>query len=134
MERDPARRDTPQRKLIRTILQGCCDHPTAETVFERARAVNPSIGFGTVYRNLAVLSEDGEILHLPIPGGADRYDGTVSDHGHYFCHRCGAFGDVPTEAVGDGIAPAGFHVDGLLLILSGLCDECARNTEKAEAM
>ena len=129
MEKDLARRDTPQRKLIRTILRECCDHPTAETVFERARAVNPSIGFGTVYRNLAVLSEDGEILHLPIPGGADRYDGTVSDHGHYFCHRCGAFGDVPTDAAHACLAPTGFRVDGLLLIVSGLCEDCVRGDD-----
>ena len=129
MEKDFVRRDTPQRKLIRTILQGCCDHPTAETIFARARTVNPNIGFGTVYRNLAVLSEDGEILHLPIPGGADRYDGTVADHGHYFCHRCGTFGDLPTDTVADRLAPAGFRADGLLLIVSGLCGSCAREEE-----
>ena len=129
MEKANTRRDTPQRKLVRTILRECCDHPTAETVFARARAVNPSIGFGTVYRNLAVLSQEGEILHLPIPGGADRYDGTVADHGHYFCHRCGAFGDVPTGTAAERLAPDGFRVEGLLLIVSGLCDACARGED-----
>ena len=120
------RRDTPQRKLIRTILRDCCDHPTAETVYARARTVNPGIGFGTVYRNLAVLAEDGEILHLPIPGGADRYDGTVADHGHYFCHRCGQFGDLATDEMAARLAPEGFAVDGLLLILDGVCADCRR--------
>ena len=125
------RRDTPQRKLIRNILQSCCDHPTAETVFARARTVKPSIGFGTVYRNLSVLAQDGEILHLPIPGGADRYDGTVADHGHYFCRICGAFGDIVTEEMADRLAPRGFAVDGLLLIIDGRCADCVEKEKKS---
>lgn len=129
MGRENTRRDTPQRKLIRAILRGCCDHPTAETVYARARAENPSIGFGTVYRNLAVLADDGEILRLPTPGGADRFDGTVADHGHYFCHSCGEFGDIPTDAVASRLAPDGFSVDGLLLIATGRCAAC-REKEK----
>ena len=127
MGKNAPRRDTPQRKLIRTILQSCTDHPTAETVYRRACTVHPSIGFGTVYRNLSVLAEDGEILHLPIPGGADRYDGTVADHGHYFCRICGAFGDIATERMADRLAPAGFAVDGLLLIVDGRCADCVKN-------
>ena len=124
MGRENTRRDTPQRKLIRTILKGCRDHPTAETVYERARRLNPSIGFGTVYRNLSVLADDGEILRLPIPGGADRFDGTVADHGHYFCRDCGRFGDIPTEAVSPHLEAEGFAVDGLLLIATGRCAAC----------
>lgn len=126
MGKESSRRDTPQRKLIRSILHACTDHPTAETVYARARAIKPSIGFGTVYRNLSVLAEDGEILHLPIPGGADRYDGTVADHGHYFCRLCGAFGDIPTERMADRLAPKGFAVDGLLLIVDGRCADCVK--------
>ena len=129
MRKATPRRDTPQRKLIRRILASCCDHPTAETVYARARAVNPSIGFGTVYRNLSVLVEDGEILHLPIPGGADRYDGTIADHGHYFCRLCGAFGDVVTERMANRIAPKGFAVDGLLLIIDGRCADCVTKNQ-----
>ena len=129
MGRENTRRNTPQRKLIRTILQSCCDHPTAETVYERARAIQPGIGFGTVYRNLSVLADDGEILRLPVPGGADRFDGTVADHGHYFCNRCGVFGDIPLREGSDRPAPEGFRVDGLLLIVGGRCAECLANDE-----
>ena len=129
MEKEISRRNTPQRKLIREILAGCCDHPTAETVYARARAVKPGIGFGTVYRNLSVLADGGEILRLPIPGGADRFDGTVADHGHYYCHVCGAFGDVPTDSAARCLAPPGFAVDGLLLIATGRCAACCAATE-----
>ena len=124
MGKDTARRDTPQRKLVRTILKSCCDHPTAETVYLRARAVNPRIGFGTVYRNLSVLVDDGEVLRLSIPGGADRFDGTISDHGHYFCHTCGEFGDIPAIGAARELAPEGFAVDTILLVATGECRAC----------
>ncbi|MBO7762759.1 MAG: transcriptional repressor [Clostridia bacterium] len=126
MGKEIARRDTQQRKLIRSILAGCRDHPTAETIYARARDVNPGIGFGTIYRNLTVLADDGEILRLPVPGGADRFDGTVADHGHYFCHECGSFGDIMTDAVISRLAPDGFCVDGVLLIATGRCEACRR--------
>ena len=124
MQKEHARRDTPQRKLIRAILAACCDHPTAETVYERARAIRPKIGFGTVYRNLSVLADDGEILRLSVPGSADRFDGTVADHGHFYCHSCGAFGDVPLDESMHRPAPEGFRVDELLLIVEGRCADC----------
>ena len=124
MGHECARRDTPQRKLIRTILGSCHDHPTAETVFERARAIRPRIGFGTVYRNLSVLADDGEILRLPVPGGPDRFDGTVADHGHFYCRTCGAFGDVPLDDRSHRPAPDGFCVEGLVLIVGGRCAAC----------
>ena len=79
-----------------------------------------------------VIAEDGEILHLPIPGGADRYDGTVADHGHYFCRLCGAFGDIATERMAERLAPRGFAVDGLLLIVDGRCADCV-GRDKTEA-
>ena len=124
MGTEHARRDTPQRKLIRRILADCRDHPTAETVYERARAIRPRIGFGTVYRNLSVLADDGEILRLSVPGGPDRFDGTVADHGHYFCNRCGTFGDLtPIDGYYRPV-PEGFRVDALVLIVSGRCADC----------
>ena len=124
MEKEISRRNTPQRKLIRAILSDCHDHPTAESVYARARAIRPGIGFGTVYRNLSILADSGEILRLPIPGGADRFDGTVEGHGHYYCHECGAFGDIPEGVAAPCHAPEGFAVEGLLLIATGRCAAC----------
>lgn len=124
MGKEFARRDTPQRRLIREILRKCHDHPTAEAVYLRARAQNPTIGYGTVYRNLSVLAEEGEALRLPMPNGADRFDGTASAHGHYLCRICGCFGDMQTDAALTPALPDGFVSEGLLLIATGVCAAC----------
>ena len=50
-----------QRALIKEILKGRSDHPTADMVYAAARLREPSISLGTVYRNLKTLSENGEI-------------------------------------------------------------------------
>ena len=62
-----------QREAIKTFLAGRYDHPTAETVYLGIKEEFPKISLGTVYRNLALLSERGEILKLSYEGGADHY-------------------------------------------------------------
>lgn len=58
---------TRQRQLIYNIIQRADDHPTAEMIYARAKAEMPSIAFGTVYRNLKLMVDAGEILHIPLP-------------------------------------------------------------------
>lgn len=67
---------TRQRQLIYNIIQRADDHPTAEMIYARAKAEMPSIAFGTVYRNLKLMVDAGEILHIPVAGEPDRYDKT----------------------------------------------------------
>ena len=64
------------------------DHPTAEQIYESVHARDEHVSRGTVYRNLALLAEDGEINHVKVPG-ADRFDLTVELHCHLLCVRCG---------------------------------------------
>ena len=53
-----------QRDAILTYLHSTKSHPTAETVYENVRESIPNISLGTVYRNLALLEELGEIPYL----------------------------------------------------------------------
>ena len=50
-----------QREAIKTFLAGRYDHPTAETVYLGIKEEFPNISLGTVYRNLSLLSDIGEI-------------------------------------------------------------------------
>ena len=55
-----------QRDAILAFLMTRKDHPTADTIYENVRLTIPNISLGTVYRNLALLTERGEILKLSI--------------------------------------------------------------------
>lgn len=83
-----------QRECIRANLIGRSDHPTAEMVYQDVKEALPNISLGTVYRNLMLLAERGEILKLSMPDGPDRFDGNVQPHAHFLCKECGGFQDV----------------------------------------
>ena len=53
-----------QREAIKSFLMTRKDHPTADVVYENVRKEFPNISLGTVYRNLTLLSDMGELLRL----------------------------------------------------------------------
>ncbi len=78
-----------QRDAILTNLRARYDHPTAEMVFTSLKASFPNISLGTVYRNLSLLTELGEIIKVgAAEDGKERYDGHTHPHSHLFCEDC----------------------------------------------
>ena len=62
------RKRSKQRDSIQRFLQTRKDHPTAEVVYQNIREEIPNISLGTVYRNLSLLSEMGEIQKISAGG------------------------------------------------------------------
>ena len=85
-----------QRESIKNFLAGCYDHPTAETVYQNMKKEYPNISLGTVYRNLSLLADLGEIQKLSIGIGPDRFDGNTAPHYHFICRDCGGVSDLKT--------------------------------------
>lgn len=123
-------RNSNQRKIILDIMKDNYTHPTADEIYEQARKIDGHISRGTVYRNLGVLSESGEILKISVPNGSDHYDSRLHEHYHFCCAKCGKMYDVPgtinleTKIISDEMAKDGFRVNSHNLIFSGLCPEC----------
>jgi len=123
-------RNTNQRKIILEIMKDNFTHPTADEIYEQARKIDCHISRGTVYRNLGILSEQGDILKICVPNGSDHYDSRLHEHYHFCCSICGKMYDVPetlvleTKAVSDEMAKNGFSVNAHNLIFTGLCPEC----------
>lgn len=123
-------RNTNQRKIILDIMKDNFTHPTADEIYEKARAIDSHISRGTVYRNLGFLSETGEILKICVPNGSDHYDSQLHEHYHFCCNKCGKMYDIPetisveTKKVSDQMAKKGFNVNAHSLIFTGLCPEC----------
>ena len=67
------KRNTIQKQLVLEAVAQLHNHPTAEQVYAQVVKAHPTISKATVYRNLASLSEDGRLRHLPMPAGHAYY-------------------------------------------------------------
>jgi len=82
-----------QRDTIRKIVNNTKAHPTAEWVYTETKKVIPNISLGTVYRNLKVLVESGQI-NVIYDGPIARYDWNLNNHDHLKCIKCGEIVDI----------------------------------------
>lgn len=122
-----------QREAIKHFLAGRTDHPTADTVYLNLREEFPNISLGTVYRNLALLADLGEIAKISTGGGADHYDGNVLRHQHFICTHCQQVYDIPMESIDsiiDAAAPnCPGHIETYCANFFGICNKCLNNCE-----
>ena len=84
-----------QREAVLSAVRESCNHPDADSICARVRADIPNISLGTVYRNLGKLADEGIIRRISVPSAPDRFDKTISPHGHVVCPCCGAVSDLP---------------------------------------
>lgn len=77
-----------QREAIKSFLSTRTDHPTADIVYMNIRKKYPNISLGTVYRNLTLLSDIGEIVRLRVGEGVDHFDANTNPHYHFVCNNC----------------------------------------------
>ena len=124
-------RKSKQKEAILRVLKGTNSHPTADWVYEQVRREIPNISLGTVYRNLRVLKQAGEILELELVGTLSRFDANAQNHYHFRCEQCGRIFDVgePLDKTIDGrvAQKTGFRVNNHLLEFRGLCKDCQRS-------
>jgi len=128
MSESHAFRMTRHRRVILEVLRRTRKHPTAEELYILVRRRLPRVSLATVYRNLEVLSEQGLIRKLETAGRQMRFDGTVSQHYHIRCIRCGRVEDVPVEPAShlerQVRRKSGWQVMGHTLEFFGLCPAC----------
>ncbi|MDO4830313.1 MAG: transcriptional repressor [Clostridia bacterium] len=93
------RRNTIQKSLVLNAVNELRKHVTADEVYEFIKKEHPTIGKGTVYRNLGILAEEGAIRKVEVPDGPDRFDFTLKNHYHVKCVRCGNIFDVDMDEV-----------------------------------
>ena len=101
-----------QRQAILDLLQSRKDHPSAEVIYQTLRKSMPNLSAGTVYRNLKLLTELGQIKKLTGLDGVDHFDGTTSPHSHFICQCCGKVDDVFFEADESLNEKAASHCNG----------------------
>jgi len=120
-----------QREMIKAFLMTRKDHPTANIVYMNVRKQFPNISLGTVYRNLTLLADIGEINRLRVGDGVDHFDADTSPHYHFVCTECGSVTDLEMDSIEDILKVAGAnfdgHIAGHITHFYGTCGNCAKS-------
>lgn len=83
MLRDAGIRVTSQRRTVIAALVQSHDHPTAEDVYARAKLVDCSVSFATVYRALSTLVDASIVQRLTVDDGPARFEmAPETEHDH----------------------------------------------------
>ncbi len=130
----PAIKYSRQREAIRNFLMTRRDHPTADVVYSSVRDEFPNISLGTVYRNLTLLADRGEISRLRLGDGADHFDADTSPHYHFVCTDCGKVIDLDLDSIRSMDVLNGQDVDGNLIAgnvtyFYGTCSACRQEAD-----
>jgi Fur family ferric uptake transcriptional regulator len=127
---------TRQRKVILEELRKVNTHPSADEVYEMVRKRLPRISLGTVYRNLEILSESGDIQKLEPGCSLKRFDGNASEHCHIRCVGCDRIADAPMapdlKVDLERVNSTDFEIIGHRLEFLGVCPECSDNSESVK--
>ena len=132
--REVGLRRTPQREVVLRLVRSCFDHPTADWIHQQARRTIPDISLATVYRTLRVLKEKGLVHEFSGGASPSRFDGTVHEHEHVRCVRCGFVRDVDLPEAADirnmVAQRSGFRIGKYPLLFHGLCAECVESSAR----
>ncbi|MCP4896471.1 MAG: transcriptional repressor [bacterium] len=127
-------RATKQRRFVFEAIKKAHRHPTADWVFDQVRIDMPKISLGTVYRNLNVLKNEGQLREILGTDRRARYEARMDPHGHFICLVCSEVRDVEDvpaiewEPLRDLV---GCEVMEQRVEFRGLCPACRRKEQQA---
>ena len=120
-------RKTRQRQMVLGAVRARCDHPSADQIYLDVRALDSRISRGTVYRNLNILAQQGEILQVKVPY-KDRFECSEGPHYHLLCTECGRVVDAPLSYFGEIDMQISEETDFIIkrhqIIFEGICQDC----------
>ncbi len=128
MKVEITRRKSKQRELIRVALfSKALSHPTAEEVCNEVKKSDSTISLGTVYRNLNLLADTGELKKISGIDSSDRFDFQTRPHAHFNCSCCGKLFDAGALSKSfKRLEDEGFVVESVETIFRGICPRCAK--------
>ena len=127
-------RNSKQRQKILDLLVSSKSHPTADWIYRKLKKRFRNLSLGTVYRNLRILKETGQIWELNFGTGLSRFDAVVHSHYHFICNTCQNIYDIkipPMRSLDDRVMQlTGFRILSHRLVFFGLCDVCKQKNKK----
>ena len=119
------RKRSRQREKVLDVVCSTESHPTADWVFHEVRKKIPNISLATVYRNLNLLVQSGEINEV-LCDGQLRFDANRDEHFHFICRSCKGIYDIEKARVNspDFKLPRGYLVENVKTDFYGVCPNC----------
>ncbi|MGD0794192.1 MAG: Fur family transcriptional regulator [Dehalococcoidales bacterium] len=124
---------TPQRHVVLKVMASSHDHLTPESIYEKSRLENPTIGRVTVYRTLDLLGKLNLVCRVHADGRCRNYmmRRPAEHHHHLVCSGCGKVVDFTSCGLNEMekklSLESGFDIKGHLLEFYGLCRDCVVN-------
>lgn len=130
-------RVTQPRRAVWDVLQATDDHLTVDEVTTHIETAGHEVDPASVYRTLALFEELGLVRSSRL-GTSDAWHWELmhpDEHFHLVCLRCnevdhhvGSLVARIEEHLNDG---HGFEVQGIELVVTGLCASCRRHDSAA---
>lgn len=121
--------NSKKRQAILDYLRAVDVHPTVEMIYSNLKSDIPELSLGTVYRNLAVLEEDGLVIRVGNVNGQERFDAKLFPHVHFVCDKCRRVLDIEFSESADALLKeingnSEYEATSYSLIFHGLCADC----------
>ncbi len=129
-------RMTSHRLAIARLLADSDGHPNAASLYSSLCPQFPSISLATVYKTLALLKEEGEILEIALPDDS-HFDGNKPySHPHLICTICHRIFDgddvTKVQALEEEIREKyDFQVQRHQIVYYGVCRDCRSEDSNA---
>lgn len=133
-----SRKYSKKREAILDAIRSTHEHPSAERIYNCLKPLYPDLSLGTVYRNLNLFREMGEVVSIGSVGGQERFDGNVQPHPHFICTCCHRVIDLDlafsaNDHYADIEKVTGGVVKSECVSFMGLCDQCANTRDLPHA-
>ena len=111
------------------VLAASDGHPSVERIYDTVRSQFPTTSIATIYKTVALLKQENEVIEISFPDGSNRYDGNKPyPHPHLICTRCKKIIDPDLSSLGnlaeEVTKETGFQIHTHRVDFFGLCREC----------
>ena len=125
----PAQRRTRQRAAVEEVVRELSEFRTAQQIHDDLRHRGDGVGLTTVYRNLQLMADAGELDAIRTTDGETAYRRCSGGHHHHLvCRSCGRTVEVSGPAVerwANAVAAEhGFREVSHDLEIFGTCGSC----------
>ena len=121
-------RHSDVRDKIYEYLCGTKAHPSANMIYNDLKPYIPKLSLGTVYTNLKLFEELGQVIRVANVKGFERYDADTAEHVHFVCEECGAvidFEDANIKAAKKACQTGHAKIKNIQIVLHGTCENCS---------